>query len=212
MMITKCGHSFCEDCLDKMESCPVCRTVFALTDCQPNYALVKNNARFNDDPSKQPTRRTGLTLDQRLKELVKKRQNLLQSRVDGLIEKLLDQLQEKIEKKPDQSCYQCQLENLNPLVLRQINLQLEKAGLRAAVSKDTPNSSRAEGKYQVDVFFLNSLMGLSTGDTDSSTGTGGANVPLSSPHLDAILNYFVGAGSGAYNTTYMLPMGNVGSA
>ena len=82
MMITNCGHTFCEDCLLNVESCPVCRMKFRQTDLQPNYILTSD---------KQPIIRTR-DLETRIKDLVKLKFQQFKSQVDEIIDTIIIQV------------------------------------------------------------------------------------------------------------------------
>lgn len=101
MMIVKCGHTFCEDCLERLKNCSICRTPYTLIDCQPNFALVAGMKT-------QPVKRT-CNLDIKLKDLVRKIQINLDCLVNKAIESIIEQIDKQLTEYPTRTLYQCEI-------------------------------------------------------------------------------------------------------
>ena len=130
MMIIKCGHTFCEECLEHLKTCSICRTPFTILDCQPNFALVSGN--------KQPVKRN-CNLDTKLKDLVRKIQVNLDVLVNQTVESIINQIDNQLIEYPKQTLYKCEIDNPSVELVSEVITLLSKYGLLVDFTDDLKN-------------------------------------------------------------------------
>jgi hypothetical protein len=94
MMIVKCGHSYCEECLSQVSLCPQCRAPFDRYDLQTNYAL------FTAKTSERKQTMDDQTVDEAVEAVLANRDRLLEFRVQQVCKSVLKVIDEKITREP----------------------------------------------------------------------------------------------------------------
>lgn len=168
MMITNCGHTFCEECLENVESCPVCRMNFHSFDLQPNYALV--------DGDKQPLSRE-FDLDARIKDLVRIKYHQIKSQVDEITKCLLDQLHEQLTQYPSRVIYTCLIkQDISFDLMKRVRQRLLKYDLEIVNERDIERNLGSlisqEDEIPVNIRFVLDPDLKKTGHNQSGTGIG----------------------------------------
>ena len=127
VMIVKCGHSFCEECLLKLESCPQCRCKYDKYDLQTNFALLSPDTK---------QRFSILSTDEKIDQLLAKREGLINLRIDKMISNLLDLALEKIKADPMIGTIAIPfLGDITRDILVQVKKKLETKGLKIIITE-----------------------------------------------------------------------------
>jgi len=144
MMITVCGHTFCEDCLNNVGVCPICRIEFSIYDCQPNYTLVKENGV-------QPVRRD-FDIDTQIRDLVRIKNKQIKHQVNQVAKSILDQVHSGMIKEPEKSSYRCEIDgNIGSEILQLVQEKLESHGLVFIIDDVTEELIKITLKFKVKV-------------------------------------------------------------
>lgn len=130
MMIVLCGHTFCENCIKKINKCPICRISFNQFDLQPNYAVCseqQEHARMNNE---------NLTIS--FQDFIRQQKNRFRSLVHTNLQHILHQLQ--TQSTTESFNYICTLEppHLSTIIIISICKHLHVMGFKTEVKLPDP--------------------------------------------------------------------------
>lgn len=127
MIIVLCGHTYCELCLDRVDTCPSCRTGFNRSDLQSNWALI--------DSKSQPLKRPRRDPDRELQDTVTRRTLLVKSLINRMVQKISDQLARQTQADPMAIRHRCKVKGLDRLMLGQLKEHLYRMHQGVTISK-----------------------------------------------------------------------------
>ena len=127
MMIIKCGHTFCRDCLENVNRCPNCRMEFNSFDLQVNFALMTNQ--------KQIRRLEGRTVHATVERIIKIREKYLDINAEKITLTCLQTIEQQINESPLKEIFSVDLKDVKLTILKRIEQRLEKLNFSIQIAK-----------------------------------------------------------------------------
>ena len=173
MMIVKCGHTFCESCLSKIDKCAICRMFFDVSDCQPNFYVAGDRGR--QDRVRPDTL---VDLDTRLGDMSKSLCLAVKSRVNKVINSWLDSIEHQIHDNPETTFFVCQVSDPSLDLLSMVKKRIEPYGLCFDLSERMVRKISENPDQMIEVRVFYRMADSKTGSVSSSAGNWITNAPF----------------------------------
>lgn len=184
MMITKCGHTFCENCLKRLNVCPICRIPYLLYDCQPNYILVSD---------KQPLNRN-MNLDNELNDLCSKLQMIFKSKINNIVLEIVRHINKCLIEDPEKLIFEFNIISPTPELIYNLIKLFDPYGIYIHIKNNIINLPIDEypDNIKIDIHYKpkynNSLNNSLNNSENQNNITNLQILPITSGLYPSILN------------------------